>query len=168
MRVLAEDTHLVQNPALGALLQWRFAVEYVRSRNDAQPCPVLLLFFVMPVLLHAETLSMLTSTNRSSGLRFFATTFANAPTRAAGVLLGLHERISDMRTVSLDGIRIGLASRLFTLDSSKTSVLPLSEASPRAAIPPSVRTLIRNTEKFGAWCADLTLHEICLTLKLRL
>jgi ABC-3C biological conflict system middle component len=168
VKILAQDIRLVQNPALGALLQWRFSVSYVGARNDARPCPIILLFFVMPLLLHAETFSTLASTYRSSGLRLFAAKFAQAPTRRADVLLSLHERISDMRIVSLDAIRIGIATRLFTLDSERMSVLPLSQTPPQAGIPASVRSLMRNAEKVGAWCADLTLHEICIVLKLRL
>jgi hypothetical protein len=58
MPTLNEEVHQVQNPALGAMLVWRYVVGYHKARSDAAGCPLPLLFLVLPLSAKiAETLS---------------------------------------------------------------------------------------------------------------
>ena len=164
---LSRDHQLVQNPALGALLQWRFATGYTDVRNDAPGVPVALVFLVLPVLLHEPTRSLLTATQRRSGLRGFAAKFASSRIQQSDILLALHGRVDQTRELSLQSLRMAMAYRLVTLDKSSGTVIALSRAEPRAYISTSVRPLTRNAEKLGDWFSRLTPFEIASILKVR-
>src|SRR5262245_43605485 len=51
MSVLSQEVWQVQNPAVGAVLLWRFVVGYQQARDDASSCPLPLVFIVLPTLL---------------------------------------------------------------------------------------------------------------------
>ena len=118
MSILAEEAHNVQNPALGALLLWRFAVGYSASgTHSAVPMP--LMFLVLPVLFHEETSDMLTSTLVKSGLRMFVSKFEESSVSKNDLILALHDRAAEMKGLSLDSmcfcfwmLRRGLLPRL--------------------------------------------------------
>jgi hypothetical protein len=164
---LSEDLRHVQNPALGALLQWRFAAGYAEARNDAAGSPLVLAFVILPILFHQETFDFLAATNRPSGLRVFASKFASSTNRKSDLLLALHERTDAMRDLSLRSLRMGLAFRLVSVEPMRGWLLPLSRTEPRAQIPTTVRPMVTNAEKLGAWFSQLTPFEVASTLKVR-
>lgn len=167
MSVLGEDVFHVQNPALGALLQWRFVNGYSGARSDAAGCPVPYLFIVLPILLHEETFEPLKSTQRRSGLRAYASKFSSKSRGQSDLLFAIHDRAVQWKRVSLSAFRMALASRLLAIGQSHGLVMPLSHTAPRAGIPASVRQLHQNADKLGGWLSELTLHEVGLTLKVR-
>ena len=46
-------------------------------------------------------------------------------------------------------------------------VIPLSRTNARG-LPDDVKLLMADAEKLGAWCGQLTLHEVTTTLKVKL
>lgn len=164
---LSEEVRQIQNPALGAFLQWRFAYGYMSARNDAAPPPLILAFLVVPMLLHHDTSEIVASTQRATGLKAFAGKFIAARHNLSDVLISFHDRIDAWRRLSLDSIRTALAYRLVTIDSEHGTLIPLTHAAPKHRIPNSVRTLGQSAEKLGAWCASLTPFEIASALKVR-
>jgi hypothetical protein len=167
MNVLSTDVWHVQNPALGALLLWRFAVGYQRSRSDAAPCPIPLVFLVLPILLHQDSAELVQSTQQSSGLRAFVAKFGEARRGVSDYLLAIHDRTDTMKSLSVESLRIAFVARLMSLDRRAATLMPLTTTLPRLGIPDSVRPLIRDAEKLGTWCSQLTLHEISSALKVR-
>ncbi len=95
MYTLSQETQYVQNPALGAMLLWRFAVGYERGSRTASPTPIPLLFLVLPVTLHEETVQFVTSTREASALRAFAGKFSESRTSKSDLLLAIHRRSLD-------------------------------------------------------------------------
>lgn len=166
MSRLSQDVVQVQNPALGAFLQWRYAVGYTTARGDGSGSPLVLAFLVLPMLFLEDSRNLLESTNRPSGLRAFATKFGESKISKTDILLGLHDRVRDMRALSLESLRMALAYRLVSVDADG-AFSPLSRTSPRALIPTNVRLLMRNAEKLGGWSAELTLFEISSILKVQ-
>lgn len=167
MSVLAVDVRHVQNPAIGALLLWRFAVGFQRSRSDGASCPLPLIFLVLPILLHQDSAELVQSTQQGSGLRSFVAKFGETQRGASDYLLAIHERASVMRPLSAESLRVALAVKLLALDRRAAALPALSTTVPRLGIPDSVRVLIRDAEKLGAWCSQLTLHEVASILKVR-
>lgn len=166
MSVLGEEVWHVQNPALGALLVWRFVAAYSAARSDAAGCPLPLTFLVLPVLLHEETARHVRSTRRTTGLRGFVAKFSTGSTAEADVLLSLHDRARTMRAQTLDALRTAIAARLLSTDVGEASVFALSTAFPRG-VAEEVRRMGRDAEKLGDWCAQLTLFEVASSLKVR-
>ena len=88
MSPLSQETRHVQNPALGAVLLWRYALGW-SEHNRIRAYPALpLLFVVLPILLHQDTFDLLKSTKRPTGLHGFAEKFSRASSRKSDVLMG--------------------------------------------------------------------------------
>lgn len=166
MTTLSQETDNVQNPALGAALLWRFACGYIEGHRTADTAPLPLFFLVLPVLLHQATAQFVKGTQKSSGLRAFATKFSEPKSSKQDVLLAIHDRMVRLRNLSLDSLRVALSTRLVHLDVTG-HVLPLSRTRAVAGVPDDARQLMRDAEKLGVWCAQLTLHEVASTLKVR-
>lgn len=164
--LLYREIHNVQNPALGAVLLWRFSCGYINGHRFHNPTPVSLLFLVLPILLHEVTYSFVKGTNRSSGLRKFSAKFGEAKTAKQDLLVAIHNRSKALRKLTLASLRMSLAAHLLKLETTAVAI-PLSRTTPRVGIPSEIRKLMSNSEKLGYWCAQLSLHEISSILKIR-
>ena len=68
--------------------------------------------------------------------------------------------------MTLQSLELAAAGHLVHL-SDAGFVMPLSKAKPRG-LADEVKQLMADAEKLGTWCAQLNLHEITTTLKVRL
>ena len=166
MTTLAEEVRLVQNPALGALLQWRFVVSYSATRNG-EGCPLPLLYLVLPIVLFEETYAHLRTTNVSTGMRGFAAKFGTAAANESDVLLTLHDRARSMRDLSRSSLRVAMSSRLVGVDVATATAFSLLKTLPKSRIPETIRPMTKNSEKLAAWCGQLTMSEVANILKVR-
>lgn len=165
MSRLTREVQNIQNPALGAGLLWRFAVGYQGSHGTHDRVPLPLLFLVLPMIIHRDTEDHLHGTREASGLRMFAGKFSKAENSQQDLLLAIHGRMLVLRSLTMESIRLGLATRLLHLDGA--NVFALSQTEATAGIPVEVRRLLKSAEKLGAWCGKLTMHEIASILKVR-
>jgi len=161
--VLDREVRAVQNPALGGILLWRFAVGYRSGSVRSQTTPLPLVFVVLPVLLDADMSDVLEGTR--SGLRAFVAKFSEAQRSKTDVVLGIQNRASALRELTSRSLRIALASGLVSIDANTAGIFPTSTTFPKVGIPESVRPLLRSSEKFGKWLGAMTLYEVGLTLK---
>jgi hypothetical protein len=128
--------------------------------------PFPLLFVVLPTILHQETAEQIARTLTPSGLRGFAAKFSDSTISKQDLLLGLHTRVQQWRPLSLDSLRMALATRLIHLNDDGT-VVALSQTPARGSVPPSVSQMLKEADKFGFWCGQLSLHEIATLLRIR-
>jgi Family of unknown function (DUF6521) len=163
---LARETRNVQNAALGACLLWRFACGYIAAHKTGDRPPLQLLFVVLPLLLHSTTAQVVKSTHKASGLRAFAAKFSESKAVKQDLLLAIHDRVLRHRGLTLDSVQVALAKHSILID-AEGFILPLSEARAVAGIPDEIRQLMRDAEKVGVWCSQLTLHEVATILKVR-
>lgn len=161
---LAREAHLTQNPALGAVLLWRFACGYREKHPTSDHPPLQLAFIVLPLLLHKETFEILRSTKPATGLHGFSDKFARTDVRKSDLLLATQSRALAWRPLSLESLRLGIQTRLLTVSRTDGRLIPISTA-PASGVPTSVRPLLVNAEKLGSWCSELTLFEIGTALK---
>lgn len=164
--MLAREAQNVQNPALGAVLLWRFCCGYVDSHptGDSPSLPVL--FIVLPIVLHQATADLLRRTFQNSGLRAYVAKFGDSKVVKQDVLLQIHERSIRWRDLSLQSVELASAGMLVHVTATG-EVVPLSRTKARG-VPAEVKQLMADAEKLGKWCGTLTLHEITTTLKVRL
>ena len=165
--ILAREVEAIQNPALGSVLVWRFAIGYAAERKIPDSTPLPVLFLALPILFHEETLAVVASTKRVSGLRTFAGKFSESSVSKSDVLLSLEQRARVYRPQSLRALRIATASRLLFVDPLTAEVAALSKATP-SSVPESVRPLLRSAEKLGAWCGGVTTYELSTLLHIGL
>ena len=166
MGALARDVYEVQNPALCAVMQWRFSIGYQDKRQDAAGPPIHLAFLIAPLVLHPDSERLLLSTQRSSGLRVFAQKFSRASVSQSDVLLALQHRTYLFRDVSLRGIQIAAAAGLVTVRTESSQLLPLSRSKPRSGRS-RAQALLRASERLGGWMGEITLQEVAFILKVR-
>lgn len=165
MSSLTQEIRNVQNPALGAVLLWRFSIGYSNKHktNDYPPIPIL--FLILPIMFHQETFELLKGTNRPSGLHGFADKFSKSRVGKSDVLLGIQARAMRWRELTLESLNVAIRTRLLTVSNSDASAIPISTTSPRR-VPAPIKPLLSNSEKLGEWCSELSLFEIANILKI--
>jgi hypothetical protein len=161
--VLAREVQAIQNPALGGVLLWRFAIGYATARGTPESTPLPALFLPLPILFHEETFALVASTQRQSGLRTFAGKFGESSVNESDVLLSLEHRARTLRPLSLSALRIAISSRLLFIETTTAEVVALSDTTP-SSIPESIRPLLKNAEKLGVWCGGVTIYELSTLL----
>lgn len=166
MNALGQEIRLTQNPALGAVLLWRFAAAYATAHPEREAVPLHLLFLTLPAVWHEPTAAHIATTQARSSLRAFAAKFTEARPPQLDILLDLHERARRWRTKTLESLRVALAMSLVRLAPSGT-ILASDQAWPLEEQPRSVKAMSSAAEKFAGWCAPLTLHEITLAIHVR-
>ena len=149
----------------GAALLWRFSYGYRSSHRFAEHVPLPLTFLVLPLLFHEPTYEFLKGTLRSSGLHAFVAKFSESKHSKNDLLISIHGRAEMLRGLTLESLRVGQRGRLVQLTSTGHVICLTDSAT--AAGDSGIRTLMTNAEKFGAWCAGLTMQEIAVSLKIR-
>ena len=157
---------LVQNPALGAVVLWRFARKYSESHALHAAVSLPLCALVLPMVWHAETAENIASTREASGLRAFADKFSDTKMSQLDALLALHNRVARWRGKTMDALRIGFGSNLLRLEEQGGVIASDAAWSPVAHTQP-VRDQTNAAEKLGAWFAVMTLREISVALHVR-
>jgi len=165
MTILNREVQFVQNPALGAMLLWHFAIGYEEGSRVDSATPIPLLFIVLPIAYHESAFRFVIKTNRSSGLRTFAAKFFESKVSANDELLTIHTRSLQMRNLTIQSLRLAIMSHLISLDYKAGIAIPLSSTPPRAGIPNSIRDMLKGSGKLGYWCAGVSLHEVSTILK---
>jgi hypothetical protein len=164
MSSLSHEIKMVQNPALGGVLVWRFACGYSQNHQTGNYSPLQLAFLVLPIVFHRETFERLRSTRRPSGLHGFADKFTRSDVGESDVVLAIQPRAAALRSLTRSSIRIAVHTRLITVSSTEGTLIPITTTAP-TGVPTSVKPLLNNVEKLGEWCADLTLFEVSNILK---
>lgn len=163
MKTLAREIANVQNPALGALLLWRFAIGYASGatgRGPAMPA----VFLVLPVLFHEETARFVIGTRRASGLHAFREKFTT--TRRDDLVYAVHDRARALRSLTMRSFRVAVHARLLVVDTS-AEILPVSQAAPLQKWSDDVRKLTTAAEKLGFWMSKVSLFEAASILSVR-
>ena len=167
MGTLSQETQIVQNPALGAMLLWRFAAGYERANAVRDHAPLPLLFIVLPIMLYDEATQFIESTRESSGIRSFVAKFSDSRISKNDVIFSLNERAIKLRRLSIESLKVAVSASLVAVDIPRGVAISLSSTQPRSRIPQSIRTMLRSSEKLGTWCSEVSLHEVSSLLKVR-
>lgn len=161
MNKMNKEVYYVQNPALGAAILWRFICGYYRKDSHLIPFP--LLFIVLPIIFREDLREVIESTQKKSGLSKVSEKLFKG--KNTNELYTINNTAIDLRKLSLDSIRIGIACGLFNVNMETALVYPLTETSKRLSV--ETNKILAASEKLGAWCSEMTLIEICNWLKVR-
>lgn len=150
---------LVQNPALGSMLLWKFCSGFQAEKpGDVALLPAL--FCVLPIVFHGPTLRALASTQLPSGLSKFAVKLSEH--REA--LISIHDRSLAMRDLTLSSVAMGVATRYLRLDFPTARISATEQRLPR--VPERLKTHYAGAEKLGKWFARLPLAQAFSTLRI--
>lgn len=156
-----KEVYYVQNPALGASILWRFIRGYYKKDNKAVPFPIL--FIVLPVILRDELCSIISRTQQKSGLSKVSEKLFNNKT--TNDLYTINNVAITLRPLTLKSIQIGIACNLFKLDYKTALVYPSYDTQKHFSI--EINKILNASEKFGVWCSEMSLNELCKWLKVR-
>lgn len=159
MSSILNEVQVMQNPALGAVLIWRFACGHC-AESSITGVPLPLAMIVLPLAFHARSLDEVIGTQSASGLRKFEEKFRNQ----ADLMMAVHPRMLAMRDLSMRSLQMALRTGLLTLVPTEAVLWPRSYS----AVPTEGKTVInlmKAAEKLGIWCKDLTLFEVAGILK---
>ncbi len=163
MDELNREIYLVQNPAIGAAIIWRFVCGYYDSDNESRQVPFPLLFVVLPIIFRADLREVISSTQKSSGLQKVSEKlFAH---KQADLFFSLQNSAGQYKETTLLAINIAVSAKLISLSCKTALVIPMQAKTSK--MPKSSENLLKQAEKLGAWCSDLSLHEISTLLKVR-
>lgn len=157
------ELDIVQNPAIGAFLIWHFTLGNQEDGADTVPLP--LAFLVLPMLLHRPTFDAVASTRKASGLSLFAAKFE----KEREVLMELHSRALQLRSLSLQSIGVAATSRLIKIDYENAALhgYPLDLLGVRKpAIPERLKGFATAADKLGYWFSKLGIPQIASTLRI--
>lgn len=163
MNTLAQEAYRMQNPALGAVLLWRFAKGHVAADVQKRGASLPLAFLVLPMVWHLDMADTISGTRDDSGLRKFAAKFTETDA-ARDILLGIHPRAVRWRPRTQAAIRMGLSAGL--LDVRDGRLAPLRSGNE----PRSNRTVTAMgdaAERLGIWFSALSLHEVGIILHIQ-
>ncbi len=159
---LSRDIYLVQNPAIGAAILWRFVCGYYANENKPVPFP--LLFIVLPVVFREDMCTVIKSTQKRKGLsKVSERLFEN---KKKDSLYSINSTAIVLRPLTLKAFSFGISASLFSLDKSTAYVYPLVRTK-TSSISATTKNMLDAAEKLGGWCAELSLLEIEKWLKVR-
>jgi hypothetical protein len=167
MATLSREIDNVQNTALGATLLWRATTGY-NEASESNPCPLPLLFVILPILFQEDTAEFVVRTRKHSGLQLFAQKFSETTASKSDLLLNINRRAIAMRQQTLEALHLALSEHLLVLRVNNGDVFPVSTTRPVANIPQAVRPLLDAAEKLGYWFGQRTLFEVQQLLKIHL
>ena len=161
MNKINKEVYYVQNPALGAAILWRFVCGYHQEKKELVPFP--LLFIVLPIIFREDLRDTIRSTQKNSGLsKVSEKLFKN---KKVNELYTINNTAIELRRLSFDAIRIGIACGLFGVDMGTALVYPLTTTNKRLSV--ETNKILTASEKLGSWCSEMTLTEISKWLKVR-
>lgn len=161
MNKINKEVYYVQNPALGAAILWRFICGHHKRDKELVPFP--LLFIVLPIIFREDLREVIASTQKKSGLSKVSEKLFNG--KKVNELYTINNTAIDLRDLSLDSIRIGMACGLFNVNVETALAYPLVETTKRFSA--EINKILSASEKLGEWCSEMTLVEICNWLKVR-
>jgi hypothetical protein len=159
MTSILNEVQVMQNPALGAVLLWRFACGY-SPESSTIGVPLPLAMIVLPLVFHARSLDEVIGTQSASGLRKFEEKFHNQ----ADLMMAVHPRMIAMRGLSMRSLQVALRTGLLTLVPAEAVLWPRSYSAVQTE-GKNISSLTKAAEKLGIWCKDLTLFEVAGILK---
>lgn len=159
---MSNEVYMVQNPAIGAAILWRFICGYKDKRGELTPFP--LLFIVLPIIFKEELRNRITSTQKRKGLSKMSEKLFED--QRNDELYSINDMALDFRQLTLDSFNVGSVSNLFQLKFDEALVYPV-ETRVKNIFSIDTVNLLKAAEKLGVWCAESSMLEICEWLKVR-
>lgn len=148
MAAKLSPVEIVQNPAFGAQVLWKFGRGFQAERiGDLPQLPFF--FLVLPMIFHAPTLADIKSTNLPSGLTKLVGKLAEERER----LFSVHDRALAMRDLTLGSLAVGITAKVIHVDYETASVRANEVNAP--APPERLKAHIAGADKLGHWFARL-------------
>lgn len=152
------EVERVQNPALGAVLIWKYGRSF-QAQLNAEPSDLLLSFLILPLCLHRPTLDLINGTQLRSGLGKLCEKLSERREE----LFAVHERCRALRELSLSSLAFGERGGILSVDYEHATLRALDLGEP--ALNERVKPHAKGAEKLGVWFSSLRTAEVFHALK---
>ncbi|MCB1467818.1 MAG: hypothetical protein KDK08_11885 [Rhizobiaceae bacterium] len=152
------EVERVQNPALGAMLIWKYGRSF-QAQLRAEPSGLLLAFLILPLCLHRPTLDLVIGTQARSGLGKFCEKLSEKREE----LFAVHERCLALKELSLNSLAFGERSGILAVEYETARLRALEVADP--ALNERVKAQVKGAERLGVWFSTLETAEVFHALK---
>lgn len=125
------------------------------------------MFIVLPMLYKKEIVDFISSTQKTSSLRFFADKFTEKKNSNNDMIIQIQNSSKRYKLMTLEAMRIGMVGELFVVQND-AYVLPLEgNINSFKSKSKELKRMGKAAEKLGVWCSRLSLMEISQILKVR-
>ena len=165
MNVLGKEYYNLFNPALGAVLEWRFVTSYEKGSNIGAGTPYPLLYIVLPMIFNYEISSLIKSTLKHSGVRMFANKFSENAKPQNDLILSIQTNAIAMKKLTQESLKLAVVSNLLTIDTQSGLIISLSNSTNSFSFSKEVEAMIKQADKLGVWFSQVSTQEISSILK---
>lgn len=166
MIALGYELSLVQNPALGATMIWRFATSFSQNNTNHEDPLLPICALILPMVWHHDTYTRITSTQQAKGIRSFVDKFTDGQEKRSDILLTIGDRTLKFRKTTMDSIRMGISCGLFQL-TELGSVRSIKPFTGKEKLPDPALPYIKAADKLGFWLSNMSMREISTILHLK-
>lgn len=158
------ELEIIQNPALGAYLLWRFGLAY-QAEGALEPS-IALHFLILPLMLHRPTLDIIGSTNKASGLSLLTAKIG----KEREELLAIHTRVALLKELSFQSLGVAASSRLITIhyEAGTARSNEIFAKQTKLVLPERLKSFPSAAEKLGHWFNKAGLDQTLNLLKVDL
>ena len=160
---LTKEVELVQNAALGAVLEWKFCRGYSPEDGELRGVPVPLVFLVLPLCFTQQLRELVLSTREASGLRKFEEKLRDT---GADRVWAISDRAIAYRRLTARSLAVALVTKLLRLEAASGTAWVAQTANPKG-VATDVAPMLRVAERFGAWCGAHPLEEVASILRVQ-
>lgn len=165
MNILTKEFRLVQNPALGAFLLWRFVSTYRTTHPTGDHPNVLMLFLVLPLVYQSDICRLINATQTVSGMHIFVSKFSDSQESKGDLLLSIHTRVDRLKSLTFESIGLASLTGLISVDFRTGLVVDHDKRPPTYLKHEGAPTLVRATERLATWFSHMKFQDIAATLK---
>ncbi|MCI8655293.1 MAG: hypothetical protein HFJ48_05435 [Clostridia bacterium] len=159
MITMSDEIDLIQNPAIGSIIIWKFLFGY-GTKLDSENFEIL--FIVLPIIFNQEMRSYINSTREASGLTKVVEKMMTD--KKIDIVYQISKNAEQMKELTLESIQIGLTTDLFLID-EKMNIETQNIKIPK--LSKKTEDILKISEKIGVWFSKLNVLEIEKILKVR-
>ncbi len=151
---MSDEIDLIQNPAIGSIIIWKFLFGYgIKLGHENFE----ILFIVLPIIFNQEMRSYIDSTRKNSGLTKVVEKMMKD--KKIDIVYQINNNAEQMKELTLESIRIGLITNLFVIDEKMNIGIP--------KLSKNTKVVLEIAEKMGFWFSKLNVLKIERILKVR-
>ncbi len=156
---MSDEIDLIQNPAIGSIIIWKFLFGYgIKLGHENFE----ILFIVLPIIFNQEMRSYIDSTRKNSGLTKVVEKMMKD--KKIDIVYQINNNAEQMKELTLESIRIGLITNLFVID-EKMNIGIENIRIPK--LSKNTKVVLEIAEKMGFWFSKLNVLKIERILKVR-
>ena len=153
----------IQNPALGAIVLWRFIDIYNENKIEYNKKLLELVFIVLPIVFNEEISNYIISTRKMSGLNKVIEKMMKD--KKVDYIYQINDNIKNMKELTIESLQIAIASRLISVNKKLELQSIYNKNLPRNY--KKTKRFIDISEKLGYWLSELNKYEREKILKVR-